>query len=80
MANFIGLILAFFLILVIGFFAIGYTSSVAAPDPATAAGQQYDNLSKTTDITYTGINATLLLFIIGIVISSILLIARAVHW
>jgi len=78
MAKFIGLILSFFIILIIAFFAIGYTSTVVAPDPATAAGQQYTNLSDTASITFTGINGVLLLFIVGIVITAIILIAKAV--
>lgn len=78
MPKFIGLMLTFFMMLVIAFFAIGYSSTVDAPDNSTAAGQQYENLTKTTDITFTGINAVLLLFIIGIVITAIILLAKAV--
>lgn len=78
MPKFIGLMLTFFMMLVIAFFAIGYSSTVVAPDNSTAAGKQYENLSTATEISFTGINAVLLLFIIGIVVTAIILLAKAV--
>jgi len=63
--------IAFVAIFVIAFFAIGFTSTVVEPNSTTAAGQQYQNLTNTTDIASTGINATLLLLLVGMVIAAI---------
>jgi LPXTG-motif cell wall-anchored protein len=62
--------IAFVAIFVIAFFAIGFTSTVQAPTNATALAQ-YQNLTETVEIADTGINATLLLLIIGMVIAAI---------
>lgn len=72
-----GIFIAFIAIMLIGFFAIGFASSVQAPtDPA--ALQQYNNLSKTVTIASTGINATMLLLIFGMVIASVLFLVAMV--
>jgi len=62
--------IAFVAIFVIAFFAVGFASTVQAPTNATALAQ-YNNLTNTTDIANTGVNATLLLLIIGMVIAAI---------
>jgi len=68
----INMFIAFVAIMIIAFFAIGFTSTVQAPTNATELAQ-YNNLSKTVDIADTGINSTLLLIIIGMVFSAILM-------
>jgi hypothetical protein len=65
--------IAFVAIFVIAFFAVGFTSTVVEPTNAsTPAYQQYQNLSNTTEIVDVGVNATLLLLIIGMVFAAII--------
>lgn len=62
--------IAFVAIFVIAFFAIGFTSQVQAPTNSTALAQ-YNNLTEVTDIANTGVNATLLILIVAMVVSAI---------
>jgi len=64
--------IAFVAIFVIAFFAVGFTSTVQAPtNNTTAAYQQYQNLTDTVEIADVGINSTLLLLIVGMIIAAI---------
>jgi hypothetical protein len=76
--NTMNLFLGFVLILVIGFFAVGFTSSIAAPDPTTAAGQQYTNLSVATGIAGGGMTAVMLILVLAMVISALFFVAKMV--
>jgi hypothetical protein len=69
----IGLLIAFVFVMIIGMYAVSFTSTVQAPDANTTAGQQYDNLSSTIGIANSGINAVMLLLILGMVISAIII-------
>lgn len=64
-----GYFIAFIAILVLSYFAIGFTSSVTAPANNTTAGNQYQNLTKVTDMANTGLQGTLLLVIGAMVLS-----------
>ncbi|MCZ7363034.1 MAG: hypothetical protein O8C58_06850 [Candidatus Methanoperedens sp.] len=66
----IGIFLSLIFILIIGFFAVGFTSSVAAPTDATALAQ-YNNLSKATGIAAAGMNATTLIITAALLFSGI---------
>ena len=76
--NTMKLFLAFVIILVIGFFAVGFTGSVTAPAANTTAGQQYTNLSMATGIAATGMNAVLLVLILAMVVSALFFLAKMV--
>ena len=67
----INLFLAFVFILIIAFYAVGFTSTISAPNNTTSAGQQYENLSHTVAIADTGINAGLLLIIVAFVLAAV---------
>jgi len=73
----VNLFLGFVFILIIAFYAVGFTSTISTPDNTTAAGQQYDNLSITVSIADTGINAGLLLIVVAFVLSAVYLISYA---
>lgn len=73
----VNLFLAFVFILLIAFFAVGFTSTVTAPNNTTTAGQQYENLSQTVSIADTGINAGILLIVIAFVLAAIYMIYYA---
>jgi len=66
-----GMFLAFLCIMVMDMLAIGFTSTQTAPDIATAAGQQYANLTKTISIADSGINGVMLLIIVAMVFMAI---------
>jgi len=76
--NTMKIFLAFILILVLGFFAVGFSSSIAAPDPATTAGQQYTNLSVATGIAGSGMTAVMLILILAMVISALFFVVKMV--
>ncbi len=76
--NTMKIFLAFVLILVIGFFAVGFSSSIAAPDPTTAAGQQYTNLSVATGIAGGGMTAVMLILLLAMIISGLFFLAKMV--
>jgi len=65
------LFIVFVAILVIAFFAIGFSATITAPSNTTAAGQQYENLTKAVDISNTGLTAALLLVVIGMVLAAV---------
>lgn len=64
------LFIVFMAIFVIAFFAIGFTSTIVEPDDATTAGMQYNNLTNATAIADTGLQGTMLLVIIGMVLTA----------
>lgn len=59
----ISIFLAFVFIMIIGFFLIGFTSSVPVPAAGTAAANQSANLTKVVDVASAGINGTMLILI-----------------
>ena len=65
------LFIVFVAILVIAFFAIGFSATITAPSNTTAAGQQYENLTQAVEISNTGLTAALLLVIIGMVLAAV---------
>ena len=78
--RFVGLIMAFLVVVVLAFLSIGFISTQSAPDPVndTAAYNQYTNLSRTTDIAYSGVNGGLLLLLLAIIIAALWMIIRAI--
>ena len=76
--NTMNIFLAFVLILIIGFFAVGFSSSITAPDPTTTAGQQYTNLSVATGIAGGGMTAVMLILVLAMVLSALFFIAKYV--
>ena len=64
------LFISFMAILVIAFFAIGFTSTVQAPTNQTALNQ-YNNLTQATAIAGTGLNATVILLMAAMVFSAL---------
>lgn len=66
----LNIFIAFVAIIIIGFFMIGYSSSVQAPTNQTALNQ-YNNLTNATEISAAGIEGTLLLLIIAMVFVAI---------
>ncbi len=73
----VNLFLAFVFILIIAFYAVGFTSTIVAPANNTTAGMQYANLSETVAIADTGINAGLLLIVVAFVLGALYLIYYA---
>ncbi len=67
--------LAFMLMMIIGFFAIGFSSSVPAPVTGSAAYNQSVNLTKAIDISSTGVYAIMLILIVVMVLSAIIFMA-----
>jgi hypothetical protein len=76
--NTMNIFLSFILILVLGFFAIGFSSSIVAPDPATTAGQQYTNLSVATGIATGGMTAVMLILVLVLPLSAMFFIVKHV--
>lgn len=72
----LGIFMAFIAIMIIGFFAVGFAGSVAAPTDATALAQ-YNNLSNATEIASTGLNATMVFLVIAMVFSAMILFASS---
>lgn len=68
----INMFIAFVAIMVIAFFAIGFVSTVTPPTNATELAQ-YNNLSNATDIASTGVTSTMILIVLGMVISAIVM-------
>lgn len=62
--------IAFIAIMIIAFFAIGFTSTVQAPTNATQLAQ-YNNLTNATEIASSGVTATMLLLILAMVMTAI---------
>lgn len=76
--KFVGLIMAFLVIVLLGFLTIGFTSSQTAPDPATTAGQQYQNYSNATEIGFQGLTGATLLLVVAIVLAALFLLVKVV--
>lgn len=67
-----GIFLAFVLVMIIGFFAVGFTSSIQEPTAGTQAAYQYDNLSQAIEISNTGMYALMLVLAMAMALSAIL--------
>lgn len=67
-----GIFMAFIAMMIIGFFAVGFADSVTAPTDATALAQ-YNNLTQATDISSSGLNATMLVVAGAMVFSALIL-------
>jgi hypothetical protein len=76
--KFVGLIMAFLVIVVLLFLSLGYISSQPVPDNSTIAGQQYENQSATVELIYTGVDGGLLLLILAFVLGAAFLIIKAI--
>ena len=72
--------MAFFIMLIFGYMAIGFMSTQTAPDPInnTIAHNLYENQSAVIELSYTGYNGALLLLILAIVLSAAWLIIKAI--
>ena len=70
--------MAFILMMLIGFFAIGFSDTVATPDEYTAAYNQSANLSEVVNIADKGVYATMLILIIGMVLAAMLFMASMI--
>ena len=65
-----GIFISFIAILIIGFYAIGFSDTIVAPANTTAAGQQYENLSTATQLAQNGIQGSMLLIIAAMLLSA----------
>ena len=72
----LGIFLSFVFIMLIGFFLIGFTDSVAAPTSG-AALTQYNNMSQAVSIANTGLNATMLILIAAMCFTAVLFMMTA---
>jgi len=70
-----GIFLSFILIMILAFYAIGFSDSVVEPTPGTDAANQYDNLSTAVTISNSGLYAVMLILIAAMVFSAILFMA-----
>jgi Na+-transporting methylmalonyl-CoA/oxaloacetate decarboxylase gamma subunit len=79
--KFVGLVMAFFILLILGYLGIGFMATQTAPDSVnnTAARAIYDNQSATIEIAYSGYDGALLLLILAIVLGAAWLIIKAVN-
>lgn len=68
----IGLVMAFVFIMIMAMYAVSFTSTVQAPSNTTAEGQQYVNLTSTIAVANSGINAVMLLLVLGMVMAAIM--------
>lgn len=73
----LGIFLAFMLMLIMGFFAVGFTDTVAQPTAGTAAANQYNNLTQAVTISSNGLYAVLLVLIAAMVISAVLFLGSS---
>ena len=67
--------MSFVLIMIIGFFAIGFSDTVQEPAVGTAAYNQSVNLSKVVSISDTGIYSVMLILIVAMVIAAMVFLA-----
>ena len=65
-----GLFISFIAIMIIAFFAIGFSATITPPSNTTAAGQQYENLSKAVSLADTGLQGFYLLIIAAMVLTA----------
>ena len=70
--------MAFILMMLIGFFAIGFSDTVATPTAGTAAYNQSANLSKVVDLADTGIYSTMLILIVAMVLAAMIFMASMI--
>ncbi len=69
-----GIFFSMIMIMVIGFFAIGFSDSVAAPAPG-AALNQYNNLSTATTLAGNGMWATMIILVAAMLFAAIIYMA-----
>ena len=67
----LGIFLSFVFIMLIGFFLIGFTDSVAAPTSG-AALNQYNNLTQATTIASSGLYGTMLILIAAMCFTAVM--------
>lgn len=70
--------LAFMVIFLIAFFAVGFVSGVDAPTAGTSARYQYDNLTQTAELTGTGINGAMLILMIAMLFAALFFLYSSV--
>jgi len=73
--------MAFLVIVVLGFLAIGFVSTQPVPDSVneTTAYNQYQNQTETVELAYTGIQGGLLLLVLAFILSAAFLIIKAIQ-
>ena len=76
--KFIEIIMVFLFVIVLGYMALGFVSVQPEPAANTTAAAQYDNLSKTTEIGFSGFNGAIYLLIIAVVMAGVFMILWAV--
>jgi hypothetical protein len=67
----INIFLGFTFIMIIGYFLVGFSSSVPEPTAGTAAANQSANLSKVVSVGNAGVQGTLLVLIAAMAFSGI---------
>ena len=70
--------MAFILMMLIGFFAIGFSDTVATPAVGTAAYNQSVNLSEVVSLSDTGIYSTMLILIVAMVLAAMIFMASMI--
>jgi len=75
--NAMKIFLAFIAIMVLGFFAVGFTDTVQAPTNATALAQ-YNNLTQATGLASDGLSAVMLILIMSMVLAALFFMIKLV--
>lgn len=72
--------MAFFIMLIFGYMAVGFMSTQTEPDPInnTIAYNIYANQSKVIEISYTGYDGALLLLILAMVMAAAWMIIKSI--
>ncbi len=73
----IGIFMGFVFIMVIGYFLVGFTDSVAEPTEG-AALNQYNNLNQAVTVSNAGIYTTMIILIAAMVFTAVLFMMNAV--
>ncbi len=78
--KFVGLIMAFFIIVVMGFLTLGFIGTQSAPDPInnTVAYNLYTNQTEVVELSYSGLSGAMLLMIIAIVMAAAWMIIKSI--
>lgn len=78
--KFVGLIMAFLIIIVMVFLSISFIASQPQPDPVnqTAAYNQYQNQSKVVETAYAGIDGGILLLILAFILAAMFMLFRVI--
>jgi len=72
-----GLAAAFFVMLILGYMAIGAISTVPEPESGTEAREHYDSLSSYIELLFTGYYGVLMLLVLALMIAALIMLKFA---